>query len=79
MLGVLPTVNILHTQISQISFHIELCPIEARYSISLYTTPLSIWLSGFRVFFSFLFCLKKQMSQARGQFEPQVRGWVNVH
>ena len=51
MLGVLdrwiPTVNILQTQIAQISFHIELCPIEARYSISLYITPLSIWLSGF--------------------------------
>ena len=39
MLGVLdrwtPTVNILQTQIAHISFHIELCPIEARYSISL--------------------------------------------
>ena len=60
MLGVLdrwtPTVNILLTLIAQISFHIELCPIEARYSISLYTTHLSIWLSGFRVlFFSFYF------------------------
>ena len=55
MLGVLdrwtPTVNILLTLIAQISFHIELCPIEARYSISLYTTLLSIWLSGFRDFF----------------------------
>ena len=34
MLGVLdrwtPTVNVLHTLISQISFHIELCPIDAR-------------------------------------------------
>ena len=34
MLGVLdrwtPTVNVLHTLISQIRFHIELCPIEAR-------------------------------------------------
>ena len=30
-----------------------MCPIEARYSISLYTTPLSNWLSGFRdIFFS---------------------------
>ena len=56
----------------------ELCPIEARYSISQYTTPLSIWLSGFRDFFFNLFCLKKQMSPARDQFEPQVRGWVNV-
>ena len=82
MLGVLdrwtPTVNILQTQIAQISFHIELCPIEARYSISLYTTPLSIWLSGFGDFFFNLFCLIKQISPARDQFEPQVRGWVNV-
>ena len=82
MLGVLDrwtlTVNILQTQIAQISFHIELCPIEARYSINLYTTPLSIWLSGFGVFFFNLFCLEKQMSPARDQFEPQVRGWVNV-
>ena len=52
--------------------------IEARYSISLYTTPLSIWLSGFRDFFFNLFCLKKQMSPACDQFEPQVRGWVNI-
>ena len=62
MLGVLdrwtPTVNILQTQIAQISFHIELCPIEARYSISLYTTPLSSWLSCFGDFFSF-FLFKK--------------------
>ena len=54
-LGVLdrwtPTVNILQAQIAQISFHKEMCPIEARYSISLYTTPLSIWLSGFGDFF----------------------------
>ena len=82
MLGVLdrwtPTDNILLTLITQISFHIELCPIEARYSISLNTTLLSIWLSGFRDFFSNLFCLKKQMSLACDQFEPQVRGWVNV-
>ena len=82
MLGVLdrwtPTVNILLTLIAQISFHIELCPIEARYSISLYTTPLSIRLSGFRDFCFNLFCLKKQMSPACDQFEPQVRGWVNV-
>ena len=39
LLGVLdrwtPTVNVLQTLISQISFHIELCPIEARDSISL--------------------------------------------
>ena len=58
MLGVLdrwtPTVNILLTLIAQISFHIKLCPIEARYSISLYTTPLSIWLSGFRDVFQFI-------------------------
>ena len=78
MLGVLdrwtPTVNILHTKIA----HNELCPIEARYSISLYTTPLSVWLSGFGDFFFNLFCLKKQMSPARDQFEPHVRGWVNV-
>ena len=77
MLGVLdrwtPTVNILLTLIAQISFHIELCPIEAMYSISLYSTPLSTWLSGFRDFFN-LFCLKKQMSPACDQFEPQVRG-----
>ena len=59
MLGVLdrwtPTVNILLTLIAQISFHIELSPIEARYSISLYTTPLSIWFSGFRDCFSIYF------------------------
>ena len=59
MLGVLdrwtPTVNVLQTLIAQISFHIELCPIEARDSISLYTTPLSIWPSGFRDIFSFYF------------------------
>ena len=83
MLGVLdrwtPTVNILQTQIAQISFHIELCPIEARYSPPLsIATPLSIWLSGFGDFFFNLFCLKKQMSPARDQFEPQVRDWVNV-
>ena len=57
MLGALdrwtPTVNVLQTLIAQVSFHIELCSIEARDSISLYTTPLSIWLSGFRDFFSF--------------------------
>ena len=39
MLGVLdrctPTVNVLQTLIAQFSFHIELCPIEARDSISL--------------------------------------------
>ena len=52
MLGVLdrwtPTANVLQTQIPQISFHIELFPLEAKDSISLYTTPLSIWPSGFR-------------------------------
>ena len=82
MLGVLdrwtPTVNILPILIAQISFHIELCPIETRYSISLYTTPLSIWPSDFRDFFFNLFSLKKQMSLACNQFEPQVRGWVNI-
>ena len=63
MLGVLdrwtPTANVLQTQIPQISFHIELCPLEAKDSISLYTTPLSIWPSGFRVFFFFHFCCLK--------------------
>ena len=63
MLGVLdrwtPTVNVLQTLIVQISFHIEQCPIKARDPISLYTTPLSIWPSGFRDFFFILFCLKK--------------------
>ena len=58
MLGVLdrwtPTVNVLQTLIAQIRFHIELCPIEARDSINLYTTPLSIWPSGFRDFFHFI-------------------------
>ena len=64
MLGVLgrwtPTVNVLQTLIAQISFHIEMCPIEAKNSISLYTSPLSIWPSDFRGFFFFfiLFCLK---------------------
>ena len=75
MLGVLdrwtPTVNVLQTQIAQISYHIELYTIEARDSISLYNTPLSIWLSGFRDFFFNLFCLKKQMSPAHDQFEPR--------
>ena len=59
MLGVLdrwtPTANVLQTQIPQNSFHIELCPLEAKDSISLYTTPLSIWPSGFRVVFFFIF------------------------
>ena len=59
MLGVLdrwtPTVNVLQTLIAQISYNIELCPIEAKYSIISYTTPLSIWPSGFRDFFSFNF------------------------
>ena len=63
MLGVLdrrtPTVNVLQTLIAQISFHIELCPIEARDSFSLYTTPLSIWPSDFRDFFFVLFCSKQ--------------------
>ena len=81
MLGVLdkwtPTVNILLTLIAQISFHIELYPIEARYSISLYTTPLSIWLSGFRDFFQFIL-FKKANDPACDQFEPQVRALVNV-
>ena len=62
MLGVLdrwtPTVKVLQTLIAQISYHIELCPIEAKDSISLYSTPLSIWPSGFRDFFFTLFCLK---------------------
>ena len=82
MLGVLdrwtPTVNILLTLIAQISFHIELYPIEARYSISLYTTRLSIWLSGFRDFFFQFILFKKANDPACDQFEPQVRGWVNV-
>ena len=55
LLGVLdrwtPTVNVLQTRIAQISYHIELCPVKAKDSISLYTTPLSIWPSGFRDFF----------------------------
>ena len=59
MLGVLDrwtqTVNVLQTLIAQISFHIELCPTEARDSISLYTTHLSIWPSGFKDFFFILF------------------------
>ena len=68
MLGVLdrwtPTVNILQTQIAQISFHIELCPIEARDSIGLYTTPLSIWFSGFRDFFQFILFKKANVPGA---------------
>ena len=82
MLGVLdrwtPTVIVLQTLIAQISFHVELCPTEARGSISLYITPLIIWPSGFRDFFFILFCLKKQMSPASDQFGSQVRSWVNV-
>ena len=58
MLGVLdrwtPTVNVLQTLIAQISYHIELGPIEANNTLSLYTTPLSIWPSGFRDFFHFI-------------------------
>ena len=54
-LGVLgrwtPTVNVLQTLIAQISFHNEMCPIEARDSINLYTTPLSIVPSGSRGYF----------------------------
>ena len=38
----------------------------------IYHSP-SIWPSGLR---DSLF--KKQMSTARDQFEPQVRGWVNI-
>ena len=70
MLGVLdrwtPTVNFQLTLIAQISFHIELRPIEARYSISLYTTPLSIWLSGFRDFFQFILFKKANVSGVLG-------------
>ena len=64
MLGVLdrwtPTVNVLQTLIAQISYHIELCPVEAKVSISLYTftTPLSIWPSGFKGFFSHFILFK---------------------
>ena len=83
MLGVLdrwtPTVNVLHTLIAQISFRIELCHIEARGSISLYITHLSIWPSSFRDFFHFNFVLKKQMSPASDQFGSQVRDWVNLY
>ena len=54
MLGVLdrwtPTVNILQTQIAQISFHIELCPIEARSLLAYIPLP-----SGFGDFFSIYF------------------------
>ena len=32
----------------------------------------------FQRLFINIFCLKKQMSLACDQFEPQVRGWVNV-
>ena len=63
MLGVLdrwtPTLNVLQTLIAQISFHIEQCPIEARDPISLYTTPLNIWPSGFRDFFFHFILFKK--------------------
>ena len=76
MLGVLDrwtlTVNILQ---NANQFHIELCPIEARDSISIYTTPLSIWPSGFRDIFVILFCLKKQMSPASDQMDPR---WVVI-
>ena len=59
MLGLLdrwtPTLNVSQTLIAQISFHIELCPIEERDLFSLYTTPLSNWPSGFRyIFFWFI-------------------------
>ena len=67
------------TNSTNISLHIEHCPIEARDPISLNTTPLSNMPSGFRDFFFILFCLKKQMSPASDQFGFQVRGWVNVH
>ena len=56
---------------TQISFDIELYPIEARYSISLYTTPLSIWHSGFRDFFFNLICLKKQMTRRVINLNPR--------
>ena len=88
MLGVLdrwtPTVNVLQTLIAQISFHIELCPIEARDSISvyMYTTPLSIWSSGSRVvvFFFFHFILFKiaNVPGETDQFGPHVRVLANV-
>ena len=59
MLGVLdrwtPTVNVFQTLIALIRSHIELWTIEARGSISLYITHLSIWPSGFRDFFSLYF------------------------
>ena len=44
----------------------------------IYHSPefLAFWFQ--RYFFFNLFCLKKQMSPARDQFEPQVHGWVNV-
>ena len=48
-----------------ITDHIELCPIEARYSISLYTTSLSIWFSGFRDFFVQITLFEKANVPAR--------------
>ena len=61
MLGVLdrwtPTVNtfILQTLIAQMSLHIELGPIEARYSISLYRSPeqLASWFQRKNLFILF--------------------------
>ena len=82
MLGVLdrwtPTVNVLQTLIALISFHIELCLIEARGPISLYITHLSIWPSGFRDFFFHFILFKKANVPASDQFGSQVRDWVNV-
>ena len=84
MLGVLdrwtPTVNVLQTLIAQISFHIELCPLETGDSTSLYTTLLSICPSGFRLLFFFFFiffCLKKANVPGDDQFGSHVRGWDN--
>ena len=43
MLGVLdrwtPTVNVLQTLIAQISFHIELCPLEAETQLAYIPLP----------------------------------------
>ena len=75
MLGVLDrwalTVNILQTLIAQISFHIELCPIEARDSISLHITPLSIWPSGFRDCFHFYFVKKRKCPRRVINLDPR--------
>ena len=81
MLGVLdrwtPTVNLLQTLIAQISFHIEMCPIEAIGQLAYIPHPRAFGLLVSEIFF-ILFCLKKQMSQASDQFGSQVRGWVNL-